>query len=116
MRAAGSTPLPSESYLGPILPENRVIIEDGVAKLPDRSSFAGSVASGDMMVAALMAQGAFPLSKISRIMSETPARLLGLQTKGRLERNYDADLVLLDRNFHTKTVFSLGEKVYGGTT
>lgn len=37
MRAAGQNV--TESYLGEKLPENRVIIEGGVAKLPDRSSF-----------------------------------------------------------------------------
>ena len=48
MRAAGTDA--AESYLGEIAPENRVIIEDGVAKLPDRSFFAGSIATGDIML------------------------------------------------------------------
>ena len=50
IRAAGLEGGDGESYLGEIKPENRVILEDGVAKLPDRSSFAGSLATGDTMV------------------------------------------------------------------
>src|SRR5690606_33111782 len=48
MRAAGMPP--GESVLGSLHDGLRVIIEDGVAKLPDRSSFAGSVATADRLV------------------------------------------------------------------
>jgi len=49
MRTAGEYNV-TESYLGEICPENRVIIDDGVAKLPDKSSYAGSIALGDNML------------------------------------------------------------------
>ena len=114
MRAAGMEPMPEESFLGAVMPENRVIIEDGVAKLPDRSSFAGSVATGDTMVRALMARGDMPLSSLSKMLSETPARLLGLEKCGRICRDYRADLVLLDESYRTSAVFADGKQVYGG--
>ena len=45
MRAAGMPP--GESTLGSLVNGLKVIVEDGVAKLPDRTSFAGSVATAD---------------------------------------------------------------------
>ena len=45
MRAAGMPP--GESVLGSLRNGIKVIVEDGVAKLPDRESFAGSVATAD---------------------------------------------------------------------
>ena len=106
MRGAGCAGL-TESYLGEILPENRVIIEDGVAKLPDRSSFAGSVAVGDTMVAALVGRYGLPLATVSHMMSAVPARLLGLADKrGRIEKGLEAELVLLDASYKTVKVFS----------
>src|SRR4029077_7568143 len=48
MRAAGMPP--GESILGSLHNGIKVIVEDGVAKLPDRSSFAGSVATTDRLV------------------------------------------------------------------
>src|SRR5665213_324331 len=48
MRAAGMPP--GESILGSLRDGLKVIVEDGVAKLPDRSSFAGSVATTDRLV------------------------------------------------------------------
>ena len=111
MRAAGCENL-TESYLGEIKPENRVIIEDGVAKLPDRSSFAGSVAVGDTMVQALCGRYGLPLPTISHMMSAVPARLLGINNRGKLEAGFEAELVLLDKNYKTVKVFSKGTRYY----
>ncbi|MBO5903869.1 MAG: amidohydrolase family protein [Clostridia bacterium] len=105
MRAAGCDGL-SESYLGEMLPENRFIIEEGVAKLPDRSSFAGSVAVGDTIVAALCGRYGLPIETVSHMMSAVPARLMGLNSRGKIEKGFDAELVLLDKSFKTVKVFS----------
>lgn len=112
MRAAGCRDAGNDSFLGERMPENRVIIEDGVAKLPDRSSFAGSIASGDTMVQAMVGRYGLPLPTISHMMSAVPARMLGLDKRGKLEGGYDAELTLLDENYRTTAVFSRGEKVY----
>ncbi len=105
MRGAGCYGL-TESFLGEIRPENRVIIEDGVAKLPDRSSFAGSVAVGDTMVSALCGRYGLPLETVSHMMSSVPARLLSLNKRGKIEKGFDAELILLDKNYKTQKVFS----------
>ena len=105
MRAAGCDGL-TESYLGEIKPENRVIIEDGVAKLPDRSSFAGSIAVGDTMVAAMCGRYGLPIETISHMMSVVPARLLSLEKRGKIENGFDAELIILDKSYKTQTVIS----------
>lgn len=105
MRAAGCEGL-SESFLGEARPENRVIIEDGVAKLPDRSSFAGSIGVGDTMVAALCGRYGIPLETVAHMMSTVPARLLSLERRGKIENGFDAELVLLDKEYKTQRVFS----------
>ena len=101
MRAAGCNGL-SESFLGEIKKENRVIIEDGVAKLPDRSSFAGSIAVGDDMTAALCGRYNLPLETVSHMLSAVPAKMLGLKNRGEIKKGYDAELVILDKNYKTK--------------
>lgn len=111
MRAAGCEGL-AESHLGEICPENRVIIEEGVAKLPDRSSFAGSVAVGDTMIAALCGRYGLPLETVVHMMSASPARVLGLTTRGAIRSGFDAELTLLDKSYRTTAVFSRGEPVY----
>lgn len=100
-----------ESYLGAILPENRVILEDGVAKLPDRTSFAGSLAVGDSMVESLCQNYGLDLVTVSRMMSATPAALLGLTGRGQLRAGYHADIVLLGKDYRTNAVFIDGKRV-----
>lgn len=46
-----------ETILGSLKDGQRVIIEDGVAKLPDRSAFAGSVATADRLVRTIVFTG-----------------------------------------------------------
>ena len=110
MRAAGTDV--TESYLGERLPENRVIIEDGVAKLPDRSFYAGSIATGDRMLRWLVQECGLPLNEASRMLSLTPARIVGAQkTKGSLAPGKDADLVLMDGDLTVKRVILGGRSI-----
>ncbi len=116
MRAAGQVSPFShefgESFLGAALPENRVILEDGVAKLPDRSSFAGSLAIGDTMVQALTEGYGLSLETVSAMMSTTPARMLGLSDRGQLKAGLKADITILNQQYETIIVFRNGEIVY----
>lgn len=112
MRGAGENGI-CESWLGEKLPENRVIIEDGVAKLPDRSSFAGSLAVGDTMVRALVKDYGLPLPTVSEMMSLTPAKLLGISDEhGKLEDGYSADITVLDEDLRTRSVYVSGRLMY----
>ena len=79
-----------ESILGSLANGQKVIIEDGVAKLPDRSSFAGSVATGDRLVRTMISQGQVSLPEAVRMITQTPARILGIENtnQAELEDNY----------------------------
>ncbi len=105
MRAAGLSDDHTESYLGEILPENRVILEDGVAKLPDRSSFAGSLAVGDTMLRSMCENYRLPITTVSEMLSSSPAKLLGLSDRGRLAKGLAADITVTDNSYKTEAVF-----------
>ena len=109
MRAAGTDV--NESYLGEIAPENRVIIEDGVAKLPDRSFFAGSIATGDIMLKWAVNTCGISLCDASKMLSATPARIIGESKKGALCKGADADIILVDKNLDIKRVFTGGNEI-----
>ena len=90
----------------------QVIIEDGVAKLPDRSAFAGSIALDDRLVRTMVQQAQVPLVDAVRMMTLTPARIAGLEKKvGSLEKGKRADLVLFDEDINVKSVYVDGVKL-----
>ena len=88
------------------------IIEDGVAKLPDRSAFAGSIATADRLVRTMWKRAGVPLPDVIRMMCENPARLLHLEgRKGRLLSGHDADIVLFDEDVRVHGVYYAGRRV-----
>ncbi len=84
------------------------IIEDGVAKLPDRTAFAGSIATQDRLVRTCVDVG-IPLCDALRMASETPGTLMGLSV-GKIQKGYRADFVLLNGELFTEAVFVGGKK------
>ncbi len=86
------------------------IVEDGIAKLSDRSAFAGSVATADVLLRVLVNECGFTLSEASNMLSATPARLHGLN-KGKLEAGLDADLVVLNNKLSVREVYVGGTKL-----
>lgn len=111
MRAAGMPE--GESILGSLQNGLKVIVEDGVAKLPDRSSFAGSVATADRLVRTMVTMADVPLIDAVRMITSTPARMLGLsESKGALVAGKDADIVLFDSNINIGMTMIKGAIVY----
>ena len=86
------------------------IVEDGIAKLSDRSAFAGSVATADVLLRVLVNECGFTLSEASTMLSATPARLFGLN-KGKLEAGLDADIVILTHKLTVREVYINGTKL-----
>lgn len=112
MRAAGMPEGPS--ILGSVANGVEVIVEDGVAKLPDRSAFAGSVATADRLVRTMVSAGVGLLETV-QMMAATPARLLGLRDrKGSLAAGKDADIVIFDEGINIGLVVVGGKIVYEG--
>ena len=103
MRAAGMPE--GESILGGIRDGQKVLVEDGVAKLMDRTAFAGSVATADRLVRTMTDIADVPLIDAVRMMTITPARIMGVDDKkGSIAIGKDADLVLFDDNITVDTV------------
>lgn len=111
MRGAGMPP--GESILGSRHNGLKVIIEDGVAKLPDRSAFAGSVATADRLVRNMVELAGVPLCDAVRMITATPAAIMGVaDRKGSLIPGKDADLVLFDERINIHCTIAGGKIIY----
>lgn len=92
----------------------RVIVEDGVCKLADRSALAGSVATMDRLVRTAVQQAEIPMEDACRMISETPAKIMGIyDRKGSLEKGKDADIICFDQNQQLTFVMQCGRVVKG---
>ncbi len=88
-----------------------VVIEDGVCKSRDLQHLIGSVATMDVLVQNVVKAG-IPLEDALRMASETPAKLMGVyDRKGSLEKNKDADILILDKKLRIKAAWSMGQIV-----
>ena len=94
--AIRATGLPDGEYIQGSL-ENGIkfVVDGGVALRPDRSGLAGAVA----------------LENAVRMMTSTPARILGLSRKGRLAPGCDADIVLFDDTVTISRVYIAGQAI-----
>ncbi len=111
MRAAGMPP--GDSILGSKHNGLKVLVEDGVAKLPDRTSFAGSVATCDRLVRTMINMADVPLLEAVKMATQTPANILGIgSTKGSLITGKDADIVIFDKNINVSTTIVQGRVIY----
>lgn len=111
MRAAGMPE--GESILGSRHNGLKVIVEDGVAKLPDRTSFAGSVATTDRLVRTMVKQADIPLVEAVRMATATPARILGIDDrKGSLIEGKDADILIFDDDIQIQKTIIKGNIIY----
>ena len=111
MRAAGMPP--GESILGSLHNGLKVIVEDDVAKLPDRSSFAGSVATADRLVRTMVSMADVPLIDAVKMITSTPARILEVSDmKGSLLAGKDADIVIFDPNINIQMTIIKGRIAY----
>jgi N-acetylglucosamine-6-phosphate deacetylase len=115
MRAAALPP--GESILGSKANGLKVIVEDGVAKLPDRSSFAGSVATADRLVRTMVNEGGVDLIQAIKMITVTPARILGLEHEtGSIVPGKLADLTIFDSNISVSTTIVKGRVVFRQTS
>lgn len=89
-----------------------VRLENGSVCLPD-GTLAGSSLTMDGAVRNAVKFLGIPLQKAVRMASETPAEILSLSEKGRLEPGADADLVVLDWKGFVQETIVAGETVYG---
>ncbi|MGX1369177.1 N-acetylglucosamine-6-phosphate deacetylase [Streptomyces canus] len=94
--------------LGPL----EVEVSEGVARLVEGGSIAGSTLTLDRAFKRAVTVDRLPVEDVVAAISANPARLLGMSDRiGSLEPGKDADLVLLDRHFDLKGVMRRGEWV-----
>ena len=110
MRAAGMPE--GQSILGGLADGQPVIVEDGVAKLLDRSAFAGSVATADRLVRTMVREAGCSIPEAVRMMTENPARVMGIaQRKGSILPGKDADIVIFDDDIHVRKTIIAGKTI-----
>ena len=109
MRGAGM-PEGATIVLGRLDGGNTCIIEDGVAKLPDRTSFAGSVCTTDRLFRTMVNLAGVSIPEVSKMISATPARVMGYTDRGEIAEGKRADLVIMDSNLNIKNIILKGEK------
>jgi N-acetylglucosamine-6-phosphate deacetylase len=111
MRAAGMPP--GKSVIGNIDTGIEVIVEDGVSKLPDRSAFAGSVATADRLVRTMINMAGVSLTNTIKMITLTPATIMNISDrKGSLTEGKDADIVIFDENISIQTTMVKGKIIY----
>lgn len=111
MRGAGQPPGPT--VIGGLRTGLPAVVEDGVAKLPDRSAFAGSVATADRLIRTMVTLAGVPLWDAVRMMTRTPAEIMGIaQETGSLSPGCRADVVIFDDDIRVRTVLTGGRTVW----
>jgi len=90
-----------------------IVIEDGVCKSRETKQLVGSVATMDVLVQNMVKAGV-PLEDVLRMASETPAKIMGVyDKKGSLEKDKDADILILDKKLRIRSAWSKGQLIEG---
>jgi len=108
MRGAGMPE--GNSFIGAKGEGLSCIIENGVAKLPDRSAFAGSVATADRLIKTMVKEAGISITDAVKMLTETPARVMNISNKGVLKKGFDADIVIFDNDINIKKVIKGGSQ------
>ena len=87
------------------------IVEGGVCLLADRSALAGSASRMIDLVRTMARTIDVPLHEAVAMATQSPARAIGLETKGQLKVGGDADLVVLSPELEIVRVFTGGDQL-----
>lgn len=98
-----------EGKLGSLQNGTRVVVDDGVAKLPDMTSYAGSVCTMDRALRVVCVDYGIDPVTAAKMLATNPARHIGLQDSiGTIEPGKQADLVIADKTFAVRGVIKAG--------
>jgi N-acetylglucosamine-6-phosphate deacetylase len=107
MRAAGTDV--DKSILGSLRNGREVYFADGVAKLAGTKIFAASIATAEKLLKTAVLDARIPLTDAVKMLTSTPAAILGLNDRGALRPRLRADIVLFDKQMNVKTVIVGGK-------
>ncbi len=111
IRAAGDDSI--DTIVGDKETGVKAIVEDGVAKLPDRSAFAGSVATADRLIKTMVGKAGVPLEKAVEMLTASPARIMKVYDKaGSLSAGKYADMVVFDDAYDIKLTIVGGKRIF----
>ncbi len=89
------------------------VVENGIARLPDGSAYAGSVATMDICLRNSVKQIGLALNDAVRMATLTPAEIIGAGDRlGSIEKGKDADIAILDKALNVRKTISKGRMVY----
>ena len=94
MRIAGTDM--QSGKLGSLKNGTDVIVDDTVAKLPDMSSYAGSIATMDRCLRVLCKDYDIDILTASKMLSLAPAKHIKAKNIGEIKVGYNADLVIVN--------------------
>jgi N-acetylglucosamine-6-phosphate deacetylase len=83
-------------------------VEKGISTLPS-GVLAGSTLTLDRAIKNMIQLASVPVSEALKMATLNPARVLQLRTKGEIKKGADADIAILDRNFHVHSVMIRGK-------
>jgi N-acetylglucosamine-6-phosphate deacetylase len=91
-----------------VLGGQKVVVSQGTARLKEGGSLAGSTLTQDQALRNMVSIG-IELEDVVRMLTEVPADIIDIgHRKGRIEKGFDADLVILDENLGVNKVFIRG--------
>jgi N-acetylglucosamine-6-phosphate deacetylase len=88
------------------------VVKDGVCLLADHSALAGSASRMIDLVRTMTMEVNIPLHEAVMMVTENPARAIGLEAKGSLKMDADADLVVLSPELEVLRTFSGGQEAF----
>ncbi len=91
-----------------------VVIEDGVAKLMDRTAFAGSISTTNRLVRNMMKMADCTLLDSVRMMTANPARMANLKDRGAIREGNFADIIIFDEDINVSLTMVNGNVVFEG--
>jgi N-acetylglucosamine-6-phosphate deacetylase len=91
---------------------DRAVTVDAISARLDSETLAGSILQMDAAIRNVIEYTGCSLADALTMASTTPARVLGLEKKGRIEEGGDADLLVLDKSLCVEMTIARGEIVY----
>ncbi len=91
---------------------NDVVVRDGDALLADTGVRAGSTLTAGQALKNLVAITGAGVERVLPLLTQNPAKLLGLTGKGAIAPGMDADLAVLDKSLDVRAAYVAGKLVY----
>lgn len=100
-----------EMYLGSGDSKQRIVVEDGVAIIPELNTYAGSITPICNLVKNIYSNVGIPLEDCLTMGTLTPANLMKMEDRGDIQKGYLADFNILDKDANILHTFLGGNAI-----